>query len=121
MQTNGLGAPMPRPISPRSPYGLDTGAQPAAMPGAQPGVRPTFPTRAQPQPILIDRTETPEPEPTTSLRPPKGTDPELWKVLTADERAFFAREDAMGPLSYGHRIASTPSLPARGGRLNLRG
>ncbi len=116
MQTNGLGAPMPRPISPRSPYGLDTGA-----PQGAPGVRPTFPTRAQPQPILIDRTETTEPEPTTSLRPPKGTDPELWKVLTADERAFFAREDAMGPLSYGHRIASTPSLPARGGRLNLRG
>lgn len=113
MQTNGLGAPMPRTVSPRSPYGLETSA-----PAALPGVRPTFPTRTQP--ILIERPSAPDEE-TASLRPPKGTDPELWKVLTADERAFFAREDSMGPLSYGHRIATTPSLPARGGRLNLRG
>ena len=113
MQTNGLGAPMPRTVSPRSPYGIDTGA-----PAALPGVRTTFPTRVQPAPV--ERPTTPAEE-TTSLRPPKGTDPELWKVLTSDERAFFAREDSMGPLSYGHRIANTPSLPARGGRLNLRG
>lgn len=117
MQTNGLGAPMPRTISPRSPYGLDTGAS-----APNPAVRPTFPTRVQPAPVERqapgNATATEE---ATSLRPPKGTDPELWKVLTADERAFFAREDAMGPLSYGHRIATTPSLPARGGRLNLRG
>lgn len=115
MQTNGLGAPMPRTISPRSPYGIDNGAAAPA--------RPTFPTRTVPMPI--ERMAPPATEEgtteSTSLRPPKGTDPELWKVLTADERAFFAREDAMGPLSYGHRIASTPSMPARGGRLNLRG
>ncbi len=101
MQTNGLGAPMP-----------------TAMPTARPGVRTTFPTRSQP--AQVERPSAAAEE-TTSLRPPKGTDPELWKVLTSDERAFFAREDAMGPLSYGHRIANTPSLPARGGRLNLRG
>lgn len=89
-----------------------------AVPAAIPGVRTTFPTRAQP--ASVERPTAPAEE-TTSLRPPKGTDPELWKVLTADERAFFAREDAMGPLSYGHRIANTPSLPPRGGRLNLRG
>ena len=113
MQTNGLGAPMPRTVSPRSPYGLET-----SPPAALPGVRPTFPTRAQP--IAIERPSASDDE-IASLRPPKGTDPELWKVLTSDERAFFAREDAMGPLSYGHRIATAPSLPARGGRLNLRG
>jgi len=118
MQTNGLGNPMPRTVSPRSPYGLDTGA-PVSLPAALPGVRTTFPTRTQPA-APVAQPSAPAEE-TTSLRPPKGTDPELWKVLTADERAFFAREDAMGPLSYGHRIASTPSLPARGGRLNLRG
>jgi hypothetical protein len=113
MQTNGLGAPTPRTVSSRSPYGLETNA-----PATVPGVRPTFPTRTQP--IAIERPSAPDDE-IASLRPPKGTDPELWKVRTAAERAFFAREDAMGPLSYGHRIATTPSLPARGGRLNLRG
>lgn len=115
MNSYGIGTPTPRPVTTRSPYGLDTGAVGAP--------RPTFPTRTQPaaveapaQPVAPASTAE-----ASALRPPKGTDPELWKVLTADERAFFAREDAMGPLSYGHRIASTPSLPARGGRLNLRG
>ena len=109
MQTNGLGAPMPRSVNPRQGYGVDTSA---------PAVRPTFPTRAQPAPIERPAAPVEQPE---SLRPPKGTDPELWKVLTADERAFFAREEAMGPLSYGHHIAAGPTIPARGGRLNLRG
>ncbi len=113
MQTNGLGAPMPRTISPRSPYGIDTGSTATA--------RPTFPTRATPATLPVERMDVPTADENASLRPPKGTDPELWKILTADERAFFAREDAMGPLSYGHRIATTPSMPARGGRLNLRG
>lgn len=53
---------------------------------------------------------------------PAGTDPELWSVLTADERAFFAKVGAMGPLTYGHLItAQTTSTPvARGGRLDVR-
>lgn len=121
MPTNGIGAPLPplpRPTTSRSPYGLDTG-----MPASRPdGVRPTFPSRVQP-PVVESTvgTSLPPQEEMTSLRPPRGTDPELWKVLTADERAFFAREEAMGPLSYGHRIAAGPTIPARGGRLNLRG
>ena len=112
MQTNGLGAPMPRTVSPPCKYGLDRGT-------AAQAAGPTFPARIQP--AAVERPAVPAEEPTATLRPPKGTDPELWKVLTADERAFFAREDAMGPLSYGHRIAQGPSLPSRGGRLNLRG
>ena len=117
MQTNGIGAAIPRPTAARAAYGLETGAVGGAA------SRSTFPVRQQPSAI-------PSAEPTpvesatldaAALKPPKGTDPELWKVLTADERAFFAREGAMGPLSYGLRIANTPSLPARGGRLNLRG
>ncbi len=111
MNTNGIGNAIPRPITPRGAYGLDTGNVGGAS------QRTTFPTRTQPAPVAL-----PEPaaEP-AALKPPKGTDPELWKVLTADERAFFAREDAMGPLSYGHRISSAPTMPSRGGRLNLRG
>ncbi len=114
MNTNGIGSSIPRPITPRGAYGLDTGSVGGAT------SRPTFPTRVQPSSIEAPAAQ-PAPAEPAALKPPKGTDPELWKVLTADERAFFAREDAMGPLSYGHRIASTPSLPARGGRLNLRG
>lgn len=120
MQTNGLGAPMPplsRPTSSRSPYGIDTG-----MPAGTGAIRPTFPSRVQAPAVEAPRSPEVAPrEEAASLRPPKGTDPELWKVLTADERAFFAREDAMGPLSYGHRITAGPTIPARGGRLNLRG
>lgn len=101
-----------QPIS-RTPYGISQPPQP----------RTTFPTRTQPS--AIDAPATPATPGAASeastLRPPKGTDPELWKVLTADERAFFARDEAMGPLSYGTRIAQNPSMPARGGRLNLRG
>src|SRR5690606_3221314 len=49
---------------------------------------------------------------------PAGTDPELWQVLSPQERAYFARMTAMGPLTYG--AASRPSTPgetplARGG------
>jgi hypothetical protein len=99
-----------QPIS-RTPYGI---SQPAPQP------RTTFPTRTQPAAIEAPSTPATPSEP-SALRPPKGTDPELWKVLTADERAFFARDEAMGPLSYGTRIAQNPAMPARGGRLNLRG
>ena len=30
-----------------------------------------------------------------------GTDPALWSVLSGEERAFFAKAGAMGPLTYG--------------------
>lgn len=62
------------------------------------------------------------PKPTLPAEAPAGTDPELWSVLTADERAFFAKVGAMGPLTYGHLITTqTSSTPiARGGRLDVR-
>lgn len=53
---------------------------------------------------------------------PPGTDPELWSVLTAEERAHFAKMTAMGPLTYGH-ITQGPrhDVPqVRGGRLDVR-
>jgi hypothetical protein len=54
---------------------------------------------------------------------PEGTDPDLWQVLTPQERAYFAKMTAMGPLTYG--AASRSSAPgetplARGGRLDVR-
>jgi hypothetical protein len=63
------------------------------------------------------------PQAALPAEPPPGTDPELWSVLSAEERVFFARLGAMGPLTYG-RIASAmnaePAIP-RGGRLDVRG
>ena len=55
--------------------------------------------------------------------PPPGTDPELWAVLSTEERAFFAKVGTMGPLTYGRMMdAGSPSVPAfRGGRLDVRG
>jgi hypothetical protein len=54
---------------------------------------------------------------------PPGTDPELWSVLNSEERAFFAKVGAMGPLTYGRVLsgqAATPSHDMRGGRLNVK-
>ncbi|HSW31155.1 MAG TPA: hypothetical protein VLH75_16840 [Longimicrobiales bacterium] len=55
-----------------------------------------------------------------SAEAPAGTDPKLWSVLTGEERAFFARERALGAITYGpgaaHRSADVP----RGGRVDVR-
>jgi len=53
---------------------------------------------------------------------PAGTDPELWSVLSSDERVFFAKVGAMGPLTYGRMQAemrAESSIP-RGGRLDVK-
>lgn len=57
------------------------------------------------------------------VAPPAGTDPELWSVLSHEERAFFAKVGAMGPLTYGRMMQGQPGeIPAaRGGRLDVRG
>lgn len=53
---------------------------------------------------------------------PAGTDPALWSVLTTEERAFFSKSAALGPLTYGKiKNATLPAPPAmRGGRLDVR-
>jgi hypothetical protein len=53
--------------------------------------------------------------------PPPGTDPELWSVLTTEERVFYARSQALGPLTYGRdEVHSAQESIGRGGRLDLR-
>lgn len=55
--------------------------------------------------------------------PPPGTDPALWSILSGEERAFFAKAGAMGPLTYGRAFAEmkTAQMPAnRGGRLDVK-
>lgn len=54
---------------------------------------------------------------------PAGTDPALWSILSGEERAFFAKSGAMGPLTYGRAFSEmkTAQLPAnRGGRLDVK-
>jgi hypothetical protein len=56
-------------------------------------------------------------------QPPAGTDPELWSVLTNDERTYFAKLGAMGPLTYGRVLSGhlQPTTPhVRGGRLDVK-
>ncbi len=55
--------------------------------------------------------------------PPPGTDPALWSVLSSDERAYFAKVGAMGPLTYGRALQELNAAPlpsARGGRLDVK-
>jgi hypothetical protein len=54
---------------------------------------------------------------------PAGTDPALWSILSTEERSFFAKSGAMGPLTYGRAFTDMKSaqLPAnRGGRLDVK-
>jgi hypothetical protein len=112
------------------------GIRPNVLPGTQQPVRPT----QQPK---IDRQQAPDtapargytavrqpavteaPNATSNALPasaPPGTDPELWAVLTNDERAYFAKIGAMGPLTYGRVLQQQPpSAPmARGGRIDVK-
>jgi hypothetical protein len=52
---------------------------------------------------------------------PPGTDPNLWSVLTAEERGFFARAQAMGPVTYGRSNGNGTEPPLqRGSRIDVR-
>ena len=96
------------------------------------------------QPGATRPAATPAPAQSAALRPqqsltapanalpaeaPPGTDPELWGVLTADERAYFAKAAASGPLTYGRVATRLNALngiqqaappAARGVRLDVR-
>ncbi len=59
----------------------------------------------------------------SSADAPEGVDQQLWSVLTKDERSFFVKAGAMGPLTYGRFSAAQGSTPApmlRGGRLDIK-
>ena len=90
-------------------------------------------TRTQPQQPAVQRTpvQVPQQAPATQrpahavpAEPPPGTDPALWSVLSGEERAFFAKAGAMGPLTYGRAIREMTGVQppaARGGRLDVKG
>ncbi len=52
---------------------------------------------------------------------PAGSDPALWAILTSEERAFFTRQAALGPIHYGPRSAAPASDGPLGGRVDVRG
>ena len=95
--------------------GLDrprVGEQPAPQETSRPAANP-------------DATPRPSQEALSDLvpsDPPAGTDPALWKVLSSEERAFFARARAMGPLTYGPGRATESKIPTalQGGRIDVR-
>lgn len=91
--------------------------------------------RTQAQQPAVQRTPAPAPQPTHApaaaraaqtavpVEPPPGTDPALWSVLSSEERAFFAKIGAMGPLTYGralHEMKAAQLPVARGGRLDVK-
>jgi hypothetical protein len=83
--------------------------QPTALPPRNPA--------ATPAPVGAEGTQS------VPVEPPPGTDPALWSVLSGEERAFFAKAGAMGPLTYGRAFSEMKSaqLPiARGGRLDVK-
>jgi hypothetical protein len=88
--------------------------------------RPAQPAALRPQAPLSAAREAP------AGRSAAGHRPSLWSVLTGEERAFFAKAAASGPLTYsrisaGVRLAprGSPVPPAAsgllGGRLDVRG
>ncbi|MGH7620532.1 MAG: hypothetical protein ACREPM_25230 [Gemmatimonadaceae bacterium] len=97
-------------------------------PGNQFPVRDNSRTPAQKpaQSVPPSVTQTPAaaaPQQAVPVEPPPGTDPALWSVLSGEERAFFAKAGAMGPLTYGRALQDMKSsqLPAsRGGRLDVK-
>ena len=124
--TNGLGS-LGRPLSAPTP-GAAGGA--GGTIGTRPGVaRPTAaPIVARPATVPLSGAQA-----TLPSEAPAGTDPELWGVLTTQERAFFAKSSASGPLTYGRVAAGVQALQgntaaanafgasARGARLDVRG
>jgi hypothetical protein len=93
------------PLGPRSlsAYGLTPAARP-------PVARPSAPVAPAVQ------------APAADVAMPHGSDPNLWKVLTTEEKAFFLRQSQLGPATYGRTAA--PSSTARaplGARLDVTG
>lgn len=113
-------------------YGINTNI--LRLPTQQPGIRDNSRTPTQPStggvptaPATVTQTpanaKTAQAGQSVPTDPPPGTDPALWSILSGEERAFFAKAGAMGPLTYGRAFSQMKSAPlpaARGGRLDVK-
>lgn len=83
---------------------------------------PVQPEQARPAaPALRPAVQAPAAGAEKALEMPAGTDPALWSILSAEERGYFAKLGAMGPLTYGRVMDGTQRAPvARGGRLDVK-
>ena len=89
--------------------------------GRTPAQKPA--TNGVPQSLTQTQAPARQGQQAVPVEPPPGTDPALWSVLSGEERAFFAKAGAMGPLTYGRAFQEmkSPQLPvARGGRLDVK-
>jgi len=59
------------------------------------------------------------PERAASAQAPEGVDPMLWSVLTTEERMFFSKFRAMGPLTYAPASRTQSENLPRGGRIDI--
>jgi len=123
--TNGLGA-IGRPLTPPAGGAGSANGTVGTRPGAaRPTATPAASTARPTNPLGAAQASLP-------AEAPAGTDPELWSVLTSEERTFFAKSSAAGPLTYGRAAAGVQMLQgnataanafgaaARGGRLDVR-
>ena len=86
--------------------------QTGAAQQGQRGERPSAPVQQQTPPASLGIAQ-------ASAVPP-GADPELWSVLTSEEKQFFEKAQSLGPVTYGPgQSSSDPAMP-RGSRLDLR-
>lgn len=55
------------------------------------------------------------------IEAPPGTDPDLWSVLTSEERRYFAKARALGPVTYSPNTLGMADVGLqRGGRLDIK-
>jgi hypothetical protein len=90
---------------------------PSAADGAQPS------QTANPLAAAIKQDASSRAALVNSADAPPGVDQELWSVLTKEERGFFVKAGAMGPLTYGRFTPAQTPTPApivRGGRLDIK-
>jgi hypothetical protein len=110
-------------------YGINNG--PINRPATQFPVRDNTRTQGQTPAVVPQPAPTParpaaparQAQSAVPTEAPAGTDPALWSILSTEERAFFARSGAMGPLTYGRAFndMKAAQLPAnRGGRLDVK-
>jgi hypothetical protein len=94
------------------------GIQPRRTPYEGEGAREARPAPAVPAPAGESR----EARRAQALHEvPGGVDPQLWSVLTSEERAFMLKAREMGPLTYRPGAPEgSGEAPIRGGRLDVR-